>query len=282
MKELTRDNHIYGIPVGVHRGNTLYTNQSVFKKYGLAVPQSIVEMMAICHNPQLKADGIAAIGIGHEGWVLRTTFNAIGLGVMGPDTFVDFFKKQPVGRDDPQVVAKLDHLLDVFEDVLTNCINENAKDPTTNWTAVADMLNSGKVAMYLHGNWVTGYLLALGATPGVDFNATGGPGSQAFFGYVLDWFSQPIGGPNPAGTQDFFRAILSSDTQAEFSVLKGSSPARNDIDSSVWSDQVTKNTYADLKSAKSLALLAETIDGAIGQYFIDRDKSAFRTAILSL
>ena len=282
LNELSRNGKIYGIPVNVHRGNTLYTSTAVMKKYKLEVPQTIQQMMAICHDPRLKADGVAAIGLGHEGWVLRTAFNAIGLGVMGPDTFVDFFKKEPVGRTSPDVLAKLDTLLDTFEDILTNCSNANAKDDGTGWTTIADLLNDGKIAMYLHGNWVTGYLQAQGATPGVDFDANGSPDSQEFFGYVLDWFSQPVGGPNPEGTQGFFKAVLSESAQAQFSALKGSSPARRDIDPSLWSDALAKRTYADLNSAKSLALLSESIDTAIGQYFIDRDKAAFRAAILAL
>ena len=43
----------------------------------------------------------------------------------------------------------------------------------------AETLHAGKAAMYIHGDWVKGYLDAEGWTPGVDYDQLPGPGNAS-------------------------------------------------------------------------------------------------------
>jgi spermidine/putrescine-binding protein len=75
------------------------------------------------------------------------------------------------------------------------------------------------------------------------------PGSGGIFAFDLDVFDMPVGGRNPADTMNFLHTIVQPQTQVDFSTYKGSSPVRNDIADSMFTDDVTKNTYHDLKGA---------------------------------
>ncbi len=81
IHDVTRDGHIYAMPVNVHRENTLFYNRRLLAAHHVAVPTTVPELLAACRK--LKAEGVVPIATAGQGWILRIMFNALAAGQMG-------------------------------------------------------------------------------------------------------------------------------------------------------------------------------------------------------
>jgi glucose/mannose transport system substrate-binding protein len=286
LKDITVGGKVSAMPVNLHRSHTLYVNKQIFAANHLdpaTALDTVDHFLATCQT--LKAAGVTPLATAYQGWIQRMMFNEIAIGVMGPQAFLDYFgnRTQPDADAGVSAPPTLSHALDVFDTVLTTYsyqpppLPDGGGNTTFGWTDAADLVHTGHAAMFMHGNWVSGYLIQLGWTPGVDFDAVTSPGSQGLFAYDLDTFAMPSGGPNPADARGFLTTIASADGQVQFAKLKGSSPMRLDIPLAKFgTDTVSASAYNDLVHATIRRLMPSlnAWDDAFGQFPFDHNKAA--------
>jgi glucose/mannose transport system substrate-binding protein len=223
----TDDGHAMGVVTGVHRNNAFIYNMQVFQANQLTPPTNIVEFIEVCQK--LKAANVTPVAITLDAWVLRFLYLDLLSSVVGADDFGKFVRHEtPISDMTMQMGIQVATRL--FVRIFTEFADlDAARAPGYDWTKAADGLHDGKAAMFFLGDWVKGYLVAVGWTPGVDFGVSGPPGASDVFVYGADTFALPMGGPHPELAHDFLTVVASADAQVAFNRQKGSTPMRIDV-----------------------------------------------------
>ena len=274
IRDVTRDGHIYAMPVNVHRENTLFYNRRLLAEHHVAVPTTVPEFLAACRK--LKAEGVVPVAASTQGWILRIMFNALAAGQMGSDAYSGYF----MGRR-PFDVAPFREAVDLFAEVLENYVNADAGDDGFGWTNAAQALYDGDAAMFLHGDWVKGYFQQLGWNGDTDFGVAAAPGTSDLFLYGVDAFALARGARNEAGAREFLETVASPAGQVAFNRIKGSSPIRADVPREQL-DQLGRETLAHLEHARIRMLVRSRPiwEDAVADFSRDHDRSKLLRAFL--
>jgi glucose/mannose transport system substrate-binding protein len=274
IHDITRDGHIYAMPVNVHRENTLFYNRHILAAHHVAVPRTVPELLAACRK--LKAEGVVPLATADQGWILRIMFNALAAGQMGGEAYHAYFMGlRPID------VAPFREAVDLFAEVVENYINADAGDDGFGWTNATQALYDGDAAMFLHGDWVKGYLAQLGWSGETDFGVAAAPGSSDLFLYGIDAFALARGARNEAGARDFLETVASPAGQVAFNRIKGSSPIRPDVPLGEL-DQLGRETLDHLEHAKLRMMVRSRPiwEEALTAFTRDHDRSKLLRAFL--
>jgi glucose/mannose transport system substrate-binding protein len=229
---LVVDGMVLGVPMNLHRENTLHYATSVQDP-----PTTIAELRAMCDTYVAGGKtGPKPLAIARGDWLYRIFFQA-----MLPPDVMDATAADPR----PSFLAAsevIEHYLD--NDCLWVAPSEHG------WQEAAQALVDNEALMYIHGDWAKGYLVQLGFTPGVDFNVAPAPGSNGAFYYGIDTFSVNKSSPRLDLAIKFARIALDPEVQAGFSTRKGSTPGIvfEDPDNA-FADQSLATTYAELEAS---------------------------------
>ena len=237
---------VYAVPVNIHRTNSLFYNKQVFADLGLAVPQSLDELYVVAD--ELEAQGIVPLAVGAKGsWTLALLFfENLLIAKQGADFYQDYFG----GRVD----AADARVLDVLDESLRLWRYTNADARQIEWDAAVAMVHNGRAAMTVMGDWAKGSLEQLGGVPGKTFGQVPFPGTAGVFVFTADTFPLPKGAPRRKDALDFLGTLASLDGQNAFNPIKGSIPARTDIDESAY-DVLARAMIKDFRrDALQLAL----------------------------
>jgi glucose/mannose transport system substrate-binding protein len=261
LENVTFEGHQYAVPVNIHRENSLFFNKKLFDQHDIEPPTTIEELLAACEK--LKAAGITPFAVSPQSWILGKMFEGLAQGAMTPQGFVNYYTRS--GPVDEVALAKA---VDLYVKIIEDYSNIEEIDEAFGWTQASDAVHSGDVAMFLHGDWVKGYLMSRhGATPNVDFGVVGAPGAGDLFVYGVDVFVMPEGAKNREGALDFLTTIASPAGQAAFNTIKGSSPMRLDVDQTKI-DAVAAEQVQSFKAAKMRVALhgSPALSDAIGWF----------------
>jgi glucose/mannose transport system substrate-binding protein len=111
--------------------------------------------------------------------------------------------------------------------------------------------------MFVMGDWAKGYFEggkdATGASrsawkPGVDFGVVPGLGSAGYYTFNSAVFGMPSGAQHPNAAAAFLTAVGSKAGQQAFNPVKGSVPARTDVELADFDDMV-RASAADFATA---------------------------------
>ncbi|MGC4067763.1 MAG: ABC transporter substrate-binding protein [Polyangiaceae bacterium] len=67
IDDVTIDGKVYGMPVNIHRENTLLYNKQIFDDNGLEPPTTVEEFLTVCDK--LKAAGVTPVATAYQGWI---------------------------------------------------------------------------------------------------------------------------------------------------------------------------------------------------------------------
>lgn len=258
LDAITIDGHIYAMPVGVHRENAVFINEDVFSAHDLEAPTSVSELMTVCEA--LAAEGVTCLATGGQGWIVRIMFLDIVMGTMGGAAFQEFFDGEG-DPDDPLFAEAVDSLQMILDSYISpdlwiteDCVDFNGDaidrclDDNFGWQEASQALFDGDAAMFMHGDWVGGYVQQLGWEAGVDYTVIGAPGASDTFLFGVDTFALPADAANKEGALAFCETIGSLEGQAAFNNIKGSTPVRLDADPELLTP-VGKQALEDLNAA---------------------------------
>ncbi|MGZ9810276.1 ABC transporter substrate-binding protein [Pseudoroseicyclus sp. H15] len=262
LKAVTMFNgEVWALPVNIGIITNVYYNTAIFEEYGLEPPTTYDEWLTICET--VEANGIACLGNGQGyAWSLYNFYGSL-LATLGGEGFYGVAE------------GTLDLSSDEFKQALEHYRTHYGEHYMPNWTggqwtAGADALAAGDVAMYHVGDWGSAYLQGLGMEPGVDFDYF--PAPVGFNATVL----QPDGIAMPAGiseeaqaaAENFLRAVGSAEGQVAFNSNKGSLAAMSETPTDFY-DPLQARTFERMneEGAQTFPNLLTLLPASISQDF---------------
>ena len=208
-------------PVNVHRIDWIWANAAVLAKNGISMPTSWSEFNAAA--AKLQAAGVTPLAHGGQAWQDATVFEAVALGIGGPE----FFQKAFVELD--QATLKSNTMVKVFDQmrIMRGFVDNNFSG--RDWNLATAMVMNGEAAFQIMGDWAKGEFLAAGKRPGIDFLCASTPGDG--FLYNVDSFAMFAvdGSDKTDGQLLLAELIVGKNFQKVFNMNKGSIPARVDV-----------------------------------------------------
>jgi len=208
-------------PVNVHRIDWIWANADVLKSNDIAMPTTWAEFNAAADK--LMAVGIIPLAHGGQAWQDATVFEAVALGIGGPE----FFKKAFVELD--MDTLKSDTMVEIFDQMRTLRGYVDSNFAGRDWNLATAMVMNGEAAFQIMGDWAKGEFIAAGKVPGQDFLCASTPGEGYL--YNVDSFAMfNVDGDDKKAGQDLLaKLIVGQNFQKVFNLNKGSIPARVDV-----------------------------------------------------
>lgn len=249
LDSLSYEGNVYGVPANIHRNNALFYSIPVFEAAGATPPATLDDLLAV--SQQLQDAGYTPLCIGSSHWwtVVLLTFENIFPAVAGGDYYMSYWRGQEEAQS-TQIHATLDYLLQLWPYF-------NADANSLDWTAGIDHMfdDESACAMTVMGDWAKGYLETKGWRAGTDFEQIPFPGTNGTFVFTADTFPLPKGAPNRRAALALLETIGSIEGQIAFNVVKGSIPARTDVDPAEF-DATAQRTMADFESNQLINALS--------------------------
>jgi glucose/mannose transport system substrate-binding protein len=102
------------------------------------------------------------------------------------------------------------------------------------WDQATAMIIEGTAGFNSMGDWAYGEVVAKDAVDKIGW--VNHPGTDGSFVLVVDSFTLPVGAPHAENATNWLKVLGSKEAQEAFNPLKGSIPARTDVDRSLFSD----------------------------------------------
>ncbi|HEY5955955.1 MAG TPA: ABC transporter substrate-binding protein [Polyangiaceae bacterium] len=252
LAEASDDGVLYGLPINIHRTNTLFYNRALLQQYGISPPRTLDEFQRACSI--LSAAGITPIALGSTAWALSLLVHENLLVSFGGAAFYESFWRGEVVNPD-----KNPHLKNAYAEVLSwwknGWFNKDMEKITWN-EAARRLVSEGneRSAFFIGGDWVKGELEWDGQYKGdQDFGSVPFPGTAGTFIYTSDCIALPTGAHNYAGGTALLETFASREGQVAFNSGKGSIPARQDVPITAL-DAMQLTTAQDFAAAQSRVL----------------------------
>lgn len=228
-------------PVNVHSTNWVWANKALLDELGIAQPATWDEFVAALDA--VKASGKVALAHGGQPWQDATLFDAVLMSTGGPE----FYKATMIDLDPEQLGSE--KMVEVFDrmTVLRGYVDDNFSG--RDWNLASAMVINGDAGFQMMGDWAKGEFLNAGKTPDQDFLCFRFPGTQEQVTFNADQFAMFKQGNAVSPEQAALaKAIMSPSFQIAFNKVKGSVPARTDVDGSEL-DACGQKGMAELKAA---------------------------------
>lgn len=248
LKLLSTEKGIWSVPVNVHRSNVLWYVPDNLQRWGVKVPTTWDEFLAIA--PTLKSKGIIPLALG-ENWTATHLWESVALAYLGPQKWEALWNGK-LSWKSPEVIG----VWKTFGKIL-EYTNQDA--PSLSWQQATDMVVKGQAAFNIMGDWAAGYMVTtLRLQPGKGFGWAPSPGTQGVFMMLSDSFGLPVGAPNRDNTLAWLKMLGSREAQDIFNPLKGSISARTDSDLSKYNAYL-QSAAKDWKTNEIVGSLAHGV-----------------------
>lgn len=210
----------YTVPIGVHRGNILWTNPAALTAAGVTIDSTTTLDGLIAGLKTVAASGATAVCIGDKDiFASSELLESLLMSRLGPDKWNALFTNKQ-SFDSPEVRQALG-------DYSTILSLANADHSALTWDEAAKNLAAGKCAVSLMGDWAYGEMVNAGFAPEKDFKWVTMPSASGdIFDYVGDGFSIPATNiPNAAAAEKWLTALMDPKVQVAFAAKKGTIPA---------------------------------------------------------
>jgi glucose/mannose transport system substrate-binding protein len=211
------------VPLNVHRSNWVWMNRKVMTELELTIPRTFEDLMRVASR--MAAAGVVPLAHGREPWQDALLFDNAVLSVGGPSLYRRLLvDNDRAALEGPQAVA-------VFEQLYRLRTLLDAHSVGRPWNFATEMVARGKAGMQITGDWAKPEFARLGLTSGADYVCFPYPGTRDDFVFVVDMFAMPAtSSAAHAGQLELASTLMSAQVQKQFSMLKGSIPARSDVD----------------------------------------------------
>jgi glucose/mannose transport system substrate-binding protein len=216
--------HYYAVPLTIHRVNWLWINERILKESGAAVPTTWEEFFVTAEA--MKRKGYAAVAYYGRDTQNLLLFESIALGIGGPA----FHRKALEEYDAAELGGP------VMERVLLTYrrIKSYTEQPSDARISMErqSKFETGKVGMHLMGDWANPAFYPRDKAVSFKCLCVAAPGSDGSFLFTSDSLAMFRGAGAKAlqGQLGFAAAVMSPAAQHEYSLRKGSIPARQGDD----------------------------------------------------
>ncbi|MDR0366051.1 MAG: ABC transporter substrate-binding protein [Bifidobacteriaceae bacterium] len=228
---VTKDGKKYSIPSNVHRANVMWASIPVLTEVGIDFNQityaTISDFIADLEKIKAANPDITPLTVAGT-WTQVHLLETVLIAELGPEMYNGIWdgSTDPAG---PEVGAALG----VFETLMsyTNTDSEGEE-----WDFATQKLIDGKGAFNIMGDWVPAQFVEQNQIMGTDWTWAPAPGTAGVFDFLADSFTLPVDAPHPDGAKAWLDVIASVEGQAAFNKVKGSIPARTDVNLSDFSE----------------------------------------------
>ena len=217
------DGHYVAVPINAHRVNWMWINPAIFKKVGVRVPQTW-EQFFICAE-KIQNAGYIPLAIGGQPWQEATLFESVLLGIGGVE-----FHREAIIEQNPKALRS-QTMIKVFETMHRIKQYTDKDTPGRDWDVATSMVMNGQAAMQIMGDWAKGEFLAAGKKPETDFDCVSCPGTNQIFLIDTDTIAMFSLKDKKirAAQEKLAQIVMDPVIQKRFNLIKGSIPARMDI-----------------------------------------------------
>ncbi len=261
------DGHYYAVPVNIHMQAWIWYSKAAFQKAGIAKePATVDEFFGALDK--LKAAGIVPLAHGGQAWQETILFTAMLSNLGGKDLYLKVLRER-----DPRAIASpaFRNVLLAYKRLQTYV---DARSPGRNWNDATAMVIAGRAGMQVMGDWAKGEFTAAGQAAGVHFGCIAGLAPNSPYLIQGDVFVFPkTGNPTAVRAQRLLAGVVAAPaTQLAFSRLKGSIPARSDVDAS----------QADLCAQKGIAIMKDrTRHLGVSEVYLTPDQNGAMQDVLT-
>jgi len=282
VDQMTQDGQIYGVLAGVHRGNGLWYNKKVTDQVGVTVGATMTFDEFFAAAEKIKAAGITPLCVGDNGiWASAQLFENTLLGAIGPDKYAGLWNGT-VAFDAPEVKQAMETYGKMLD-------YQNSDHSALSWDQAIKSLMEGKCVFSSMGDWAYGEFVKANLKDNADFGWVSHPGTAGSFMIVADGFVMAKGAPNKDNNTLWLKVIGSKEGQESFNPLKGSIPARTDVDRSKfgpyhnWSmDSFAKDKLVPsvVHGSAAPADFQQALNDSVTQFVVDKNVEAFSSALV--
>jgi len=215
---------VVAVPFSIHRINWLWYNPNLFRRHQIRPPTTWAEFFQAAEYFQQQ--GILPLAHGGQAWQTATLFENLILSIGGPQFYRELFVElSPQAFRDSRLVQAFQLLRRLKLYMGSDFIGRE-------WHEASLLVSQGKAAMQIMGDWVKGEYQSLDFQAGVDFACLPVPGTQNSHLYSIDTFVFLKGRQRVLSHEQLSLAntIMDKGFQQDFSLIKGTIPARQDIE----------------------------------------------------
>lgn len=238
------------IPMSIHRINWMWLNPTVFENLDIPLPTTWSQLESSA--PILRDAGVIPLAHGNEPWQNATLFEIILLSQAGASFYRHYFiDRDEAALTDSNVVAAFQQLRDL----------KALMDPGINhreWQQASRLVADGEAAIQIMGDWVKGEFSAWGLVPGEDYLCLPVPGTTEQHLYSIDTFVMFLDDTGAIPMPIFIDTLLSPEVQRDFSLAKGTIPARMDLPVTAF-DDCSRASHHVFNQVSQQGLLAPSI-----------------------
>jgi glucose/mannose transport system substrate-binding protein len=281
VDQMTKDGEIYGVLAGVHRGNGLWYNKKVLDELGVTVGETMSVDQFFEIADKVKEAGIDPLCVGDTGvWASAQLFENTLLGVIGPEKYRGLWDGS-VAFDSTEVKQAMETYGKMLD-------YQNADHSALSWDQAIQKLMEGKCVFSSMGDWAYGEFVKAGLKDNEDFGWVSHPGSAGSFMIVADGFVMAKNAPNYDNNLLWLKAVGSKEGQEAFNPLKGSIPARTDVDRNKfgpyhnWSmDSFANDALVPtvVHGSAAPADFQQALNDAVTTFIVDKNVDAFAAAL---
>jgi len=253
LNRITHDGEIYAVPLNIHRGNLIWYNLSIFRKYDLSPPETMEDLFNIAEI--LAENGITPLALGDKNiWPALGIFENTVISHLGPDGYSSLWENPDLWETD-----KLTFILKDFLKIIEYTNSDHA---ALTWDESVQYVIDGKCAMISIGDFAEGYFRSEGFMPEKNFQWFPYPGTKGIFSLISDVFTLPENAVNRENALQWLNLIGSKEGQDIFNPIKGSLSPRLDSDITMYHGylQYSKKSYSSDKIVGSFTHGAEIND----------------------
>lgn len=283
VDQMSQDGEVYGVLCGVHRGSTLWYNKKVLDAQGITIGETLSIDEFLKAADQLKAAGITPLCVGDSNiFATAQLFENTLLGVIGPEKYLQLWDGS-LSFDAPEVKQAMETYGQMLD-------YQNTDHSALSWDQAVKKLMDGDCVFNSMGDWAYGEFFKAGQKDMVDFGWVSHPGTDGSFMVVADGFILAANAPNKANAQEWLKAIGSKEGQEAFNPLKGSIPARTDVDRAKfgtyhnWSmDSFAEDALVPtvVHGSAAPAAFQQALFDAVTTFVVDRNVDAFASALVA-
>jgi glucose/mannose transport system substrate-binding protein len=165
----------------------------------------------------------------------------------------------------------------------------NPDHAALSWDQAIKALMEGKVAFSSMGDWADGEFLKANLKEKEDFGWVNHPGTDGSFIIVADGFTLAKGAPHKEDAIAWLKSVGSKEAQEAFNPLKGSIPARTDVDRSKfdgyhqWSmDSFSKDKLLPscVHGEAASAAFQQALNDAVTAFVVDKNIDNFANTLV--
>jgi glucose/mannose transport system substrate-binding protein len=223
LDQITRNGDIYAVLAGIHRGNVLWYNKKLLDKHGIKIGDKISFEEFFAAADKLKAAGVTPLAVGDSGiWASGDILENTILAKIGPQGWMDLFSGKLAWND-----SRVRESIQIYGKLLDY---QNRDHSALSWDQAIKAVIDARCAFSVMGDWSYGEFLKAKQIEKEDFGWVTFPGTENSFMVVADGFILAKNAPHTKETIAWLKAIGSKEGQLAFNKLKGSIPARTDMD----------------------------------------------------